>query len=146
MNCEADQEDQNKIAIKEWVSTMEGRIRKLGGQGVDRFLSNLFRAFEGMFLGAETPKHSAQKVLNTLQAIREISAVSCLVQSSNPGVELPYCFAPCYSSGADKRRQFSNNCVVSQAVRNKLLRACCHQLVTFKRRQTYNSFVCGNTT
>jgi hypothetical protein len=55
---------------------MEGRIRKLGGQGVDRFLSNLFRAFEGMFLGADTPKHSAQKVLNTLQAIREISAVS----------------------------------------------------------------------
>ena len=75
LNCEADQEDQNKIAIQEWVSTMEGRIRKLGGQGVDRFLSNLFRAFEGMFLGAETPKHSAQKVLNTLQAIREISAV-----------------------------------------------------------------------
>ncbi|XP_028408464.1 uncharacterized protein LOC114531030 isoform X2 [Dendronephthya gigantea] len=74
MNCEADQEDQNKIAIQEWVSTMEGRIRKLGGQGVDRFLSNLFRAFEGMFLGADTPKHSAQKVLSTLQAIREISA------------------------------------------------------------------------
>ena len=76
MNCEADQEDQNKVAIQEWVSTMEGRIRKLGGQGVERFLSNLFRAFEGMFLGADTPKQSAQKVLSTLQAIREISAVS----------------------------------------------------------------------
>lgn len=75
MNCEADQEDQNRIAIQDWVSTMEERIRKLGGQGVDRFLSNLFRAFEGMFLGAETPKNSAHKVLNTLQAIREISAV-----------------------------------------------------------------------
>ena len=77
MNCEADQEDQDKMAIQEWVTTMEGRIRKLGGQGVERFLSNLFRAFEGMFLGAETPRHSAQKVLDTLQAIREISAVSC---------------------------------------------------------------------
>jgi hypothetical protein len=97
MNCEADQEDQNKIAIKEWVSTMEGRIRKLGGQGVDRFLSNLFRAFEGMFLGAETPKHSAQEVLNTLQAIREISAVSvkntCLVQirQSLSGIAILFC-------------------------------------------------------
>lgn len=75
-NCEADQEDQNKMAIREWVTTMEERIRKLGGQGVERFLSNLFRAFEGMFLGTDTPKNSAEEVLSTLQTIREMSAVS----------------------------------------------------------------------
>lgn len=64
------------MAIQEWVAIMEERIRRLGGQGVDRFLSNLFRAFEGMFLGTDTPKRGARKILNTLHSIREISAVS----------------------------------------------------------------------
>ena len=70
------------MAVQEWVSTMEERIRKLGGQGVERFLSNLFRAFEGMFLGADTPKNNAEEVLNTLQSIREISAVSMTITLS----------------------------------------------------------------
>ena len=70
------------MAVQEWVSTMEERIRKLGGQGVERFLSNLFRAFEGMFLGTDTPKNNAEEVLNTLQSIREISAVSMTITLS----------------------------------------------------------------
>ena len=62
---------------------MEERIRTLGGQGVERFLSNLFRAFEGMFLGTDTPRGNAEEILNTLQSIREISAVSLRIVDNN---------------------------------------------------------------
>ena len=55
---------------------MDSRITSLGGEGVERFLGNLFRAFDGLFEGSSLPAKAAGKAVTIMQRVRQIKAVS----------------------------------------------------------------------
>ena len=55
---------------------MDGRITSLGGEGVERFLGNLFRAFDGLFESSSLPAKAAGKAITIMQRVRRIKAVS----------------------------------------------------------------------
>lgn len=68
---------------------MDGRITSLGGEGVERFLGNLFRAFDGLFESSSLPAKAAGKAITIMQRVRRIKAVShnrrlkeCMSQST----------------------------------------------------------------
>ena len=74
--CGAALKHQDTISVKAWVKGMDTRIKSLGGEGVERFLANLFRAFDGLFESSSTPAKDAGKALNVMQRVRQIKAVS----------------------------------------------------------------------
>ena len=55
---------------------MDSRITSLGGEGVQRFLGNLFRAFDGLFESSALPAKFAGKAVTIMQRVRQIKAVS----------------------------------------------------------------------
>jgi hypothetical protein len=67
---------QDLISVKAWVKGMDTRIQSLGGEGVERFLTNLFKAFDGLFESSNMPAKKAGKVLSVVQRITHIKSVS----------------------------------------------------------------------
>ena len=59
---------------------MDSRITSLGGEGVQRFLGNLFRAFDGLFETSSLPAKTAGKAVTVMQRVRQMKAVSCVPQ------------------------------------------------------------------
>lgn len=87
--CDAALKHQETISVKAWVKAMDGRITSLGGEGVERFLGNLFRAFDGLFESSSLPAKAAGKAITIMQRVRRIKAVShnrrlkeCMSQST----------------------------------------------------------------
>ena len=74
--CDSALKHQETISVKAWVKAMDGRITSLGGEGVERFLGNLFRAFDGLFESSSLPAKAAGKAINIMQRVRRIKAVS----------------------------------------------------------------------
>lgn len=67
---------QEAISVEAWVKAMDSRIISLGGEGVQRFLGNLFRAFDGLFESSSLPSKYAGKAITVMQRVRQIKAVS----------------------------------------------------------------------
>ena len=67
---------QEAIGVEAWVKAMDSRIISLGGEGVQRFLGNLFRAFDGLFESSSLPSKHAGKAITVMQRVRQIKAVS----------------------------------------------------------------------
>lgn len=67
---------QEAIGVEAWVKAMDSRIISLGGEGVQRFLGNLFRAFDGLFESSSLPSKYAGKAITVMQRVRQIKAVS----------------------------------------------------------------------
>ena len=74
--CEDELKHQESISVKAWVKAMDSRITSLGGEGVQRFLGNLFRAFDGLFESSSLPAKAAGKAVTVMQGVRQIKAVS----------------------------------------------------------------------
>ena len=74
--CDTALKHQETISVKAWVKAMDGRITSLGGEGVERFLGNLFRAFDGLFESSSLPAKAAGKAITIMQRVRRIKAVS----------------------------------------------------------------------
>ena len=74
--CEDELKHQEAISVKAWVKAMDSRITSLGGEGVQRFLGNLFRAFDGLFESSSLPSKAAGKAVTVMQGVRQIKAVS----------------------------------------------------------------------
>ena len=75
--CDDALKHQETISVKAWVKAMDSRITSLGGEGVQRFLGNLFRAFDGLFESSSLPAKAAGKAVTVMQRVRQIKAVSC---------------------------------------------------------------------
>ncbi|EDO40832.1 predicted protein [Nematostella vectensis] len=63
---------QEMISVKAWVKGMDSRIQSLGGEGVKRFLGNLFKAFDGLFESSNVPSKQAGKALSVMQRVKQI--------------------------------------------------------------------------
>ncbi|KAJ7383556.1 hypothetical protein OS493_027219 [Desmophyllum pertusum] len=74
--CDLSLKHQETISVKAWVKAMDSRITSLGGEGVERFLGNLFRAFDGLFESSALPAKAAGKAVTIMQRVRQIKAVS----------------------------------------------------------------------
>lgn len=72
--CEEELKHQESISVKAWVKAMDSRITSLGGEGVQRFLGNLFRAFDGLFESSSLPSKAAKKAVTVMQGVRQIKA------------------------------------------------------------------------
>ena len=77
--CDAALKHQETISVKAWVKAMDSRITSLGGEGVERFLGNLFRAFDGLFESSSLPAKAAGKAVTIMQRVRQIKAVSVIL-------------------------------------------------------------------
>ena len=66
---------QDMISVKAWVKGMDTRIQSLGGEGVERFLANLFKAFDGLFENSNIPPKKAGKALSVVQRIKHMKKV-----------------------------------------------------------------------
>ena len=73
--CDEALKHQETISVKAWVKAMDSRITSLGGEGVERFLGNLFRAFDGLFESSSLPPKAAGKAVTIMQRVRQIKAV-----------------------------------------------------------------------
>ena len=96
--CDDELKHQETISVKAWVKAMDSRITSLGGEGVQRFLGNLFRAFDGLFESSSLPSKAARKAVTVMQGVRQIKAVSCYVTKDAVGsygtAILPSIFVP----------------------------------------------------
>lgn len=72
--CDDALKRQETISVKAWVKAMDSRITSLGGEGVQRFLGNLFRAFDGLFESSSLPAKAAGKAVTVMQRVRQIKA------------------------------------------------------------------------
>lgn len=72
--CDEALKHQETISVKAWVKAMDSRITSLGGEGVERFLGNLFRAFDGLFESSSLPPKAAGKAVTIMQRVRQIKA------------------------------------------------------------------------
>ena len=73
--CDTALKHQEAISVKAWVRAMDSRIISLGGEGVQRFLGNLFRAFDGLFESPSLPAKDAGKAVTIMQRVRRIKTV-----------------------------------------------------------------------
>ena len=90
--CDTALKHQETISVKAWVKAMDSRITSLGGEGVERFLGNLFRAFDGLFESSSLPAKVAGKAVTIMQRVRQIKAVSLRVKRLSCDLEHCYFF------------------------------------------------------